>query len=107
MFGLIINSLVIISLLIAIYALFNYQKEKGEKLAWWKWTLSILWLLTVLIVFAFIGTAIGEGSPQVALRGGITFLVLLAISGVVFFRLFFVGIKRKQRINEPVEQDVN
>jgi drug/metabolite transporter (DMT)-like permease len=107
MFELIINSMVIVSLLVAIYALFNYLKEKNEKFAWWKWSLSILWLLAVLLIFGFIGTTIGEGEPGAALRGGGVFLVLLAISGVAFFRLLFGDMKGKQRVDQPVERKAN
>ncbi len=95
MFEFIINGLVLVSLLTVIYALFNYLKEKGEKFAWWKWTLSIFWSIAFLLVFGFIGTTIGEGEPGATLRGGAALLALLVISGVLLYRLFFSGAKNK------------
>ncbi len=106
MFEFIINGLVLVSLLTAIYALFNYLKEKGVKFAWWKWTLSVFWIIAFLLVFGFIGTTIGEGEPGATLRGGAALLALLVVSGIVLFRLFFGGAKSKPGVEQPAGQDV-
>jgi len=82
----IINGLVITAIIAAIYFLYLYLKETGRKIAWWKWLLTIFWIIGTFIVIGFIGTAIGEGSPQAALRGGGFFLAIVLVSGILIFR---------------------
>jgi hypothetical protein len=91
MFEFIINGLVTVSFLAVIGITLFYQREKAQKFAWWKWILLVLWLVGFLIVFGFIGTAIGEDEPGAALRGGGAFLAILAVMTVVFYRLLFGG----------------
>lgn len=103
MFEFIINGLVLVSLVAALYCLHGYVKERNLKFSWWKWILAGGWLLGMLVTFAFIGTAIGEGEPNAALRGGIALLILLAFSGLIIFALCFPGILFGFRKNNAKE----
>lgn len=92
MFEFFINGLVFISFVVALYFLYAYVRERNIKFPWWKWLLCCGWLLGLLLVFAFIGTAVGEGEPGAAMRGGVAFLILLALAGVLVFALCFPGV---------------
>ncbi len=87
----IINGLVLVSLVVALYCLHGYVRESNIRFPWWKWVLAAGWFLGMLVVFGFIGTAVGEGEPGAALRGGIAFLILLALAGVAVFAVCFPG----------------
>ena len=91
MFAFLINGLVMLSFVAALYCLHGYVRERKLPFPWWKWLLCAGWLLGLLLVFAFIGTAVGEGDPGAALRGGIAFLAIAALGGVLVFALCFPG----------------
>jgi len=100
MWEFIANGLVIGSLLAGIFFLYAYMKETKQKFAWWKWVLSIVWFLGVLIAFAFIGATYGEGSPEATLRGGASFVAIVLISGALIFRFCFMqsgGAKKESK----------
>lgn len=100
-----INGLVMVSMVVALYCLKGYVQVKGIKFPWWKWLLSCAWLLGMSLVFAFIGTAIGEGEPGAALRGGGIFLAILALAGVCIFTLCFTQVltRNKKAIQKATE----
>ena len=89
MFEFIINGLVMVSFVVALYCLYGYVKERKFKFSWWKWILCSAWLLGMFLIFAFIGTAVGEGEPGAAMRGGIAFLIIVALSGAAVFAICF------------------
>ena|GEM_PF-2884713 len=86
MFIFLVTGIIVTAFLLSIYCFYAYLKEGGHKLAWWKWVLSILWMFATFIVFAFIGTSIGEGYSGAALRGGAFFMIFVIAGGVLFFR---------------------
>ena len=79
-----------------IYFLHYYMKETNRKMTWWKWAMSISWMILVLLASATIGTFAGEGAPQAILPGGGFFLVLIVISGLAIFRILFAKDKAKE-----------
>ena len=91
MFEYMVNGLAMVSYVVALYCLYAYTKERNLTLSWWKWILCAGWLLALLLVFAFIGTAIGEGEPQAALRGGALFLGIVILAGGLGGALCFSG----------------
>ena len=96
MFLFIANGLVLVTMLLLIYFQYAYLKEKGMKFTWWKWALSITWLVCVYITVAFIATAIGEGYPGAALRGGASFIALAVVTGVILYKFVFkLGFKKQ------------
>lgn len=99
MFEFIINGLVMVSFVAALFYLHAYVRERGLTFSWWKWLLCGGWLLGLFLIFAFIGTAVGEGEPGAALRGGIAFLTLIALTGVLVFALCFPGFLPRLRKN--------
>ena len=92
----ILTGLVTTTFLLSIYCLYAYMKSKGQKYQWWKWVLTILWLFVTYFTFGFIGTSIGEGYSQAALRGGAFFMAFVVVGGALIFRFFlYKGAKAK------------
>ena len=89
MFEFIVNGLAMVSYVVALYCLYCYAKEKNLRFSWWKWILCSGWLLALFLLFAFIGTAVGEGEPRAALRGGAIFLAVESLAGAVVGALCF------------------
>jgi len=87
MAGFLATGIMFLCMACAIYALHHFMKETGRRMTWWKWVLSVLWLVLVMVTFATIGTFIGEGASQAVLPGGGFFIVLCIISGAVVFYL--------------------
>ena len=71
-----------------------WTQDKGIPMPFWKWALSILWLVFFGFTIAFVGTSLGEGEPQAATLGGIIFGLISIIS---FFTLWIVlGFNKKK-----------
>ena len=71
-----------------------WTQDKRIPMPFWKWALSVLWLLFFGFTIAFIGTSLGEGESQAASLGGIIFGLISIIS---FFILWIVlGFTRKR-----------
>ena len=97
MFIFILTGIITTAFLLSIYCLHAYLKAGGQKLVWWKWVLSILWMFMTYIVFGFIGTSIGEGYSGAALRGGAFFMIFVIAGGVLFYRFILPrGAKAKK-----------
>ena len=103
MFEFITNGLIWVTMLLLIYFLCAHLRKKGRKLAWWKWVLFVAWLLFAYISIGFIGTAMGEGEPGAALRGGGAFLVLTLVSGFVLFRYILALCNGKKVVEYTAE----
>ena len=89
MLGFFASGMVFLGVACAIYCLYHYMKETDRKMSWWKWILAVLWFILIIFTAAMVGTFIGEGEPQAVLPGGGFFLVIIAISGAVLFKLLF------------------
>jgi len=64
-----------------------WMDDRGVKLCWWKWALTVLWTGFTAFVIAFVGVNIGDGEPQAARLGALIFGVLAMVSGAVLWRL--------------------
>ena len=95
----IVNGLVITGFFVGGYVLYLYLKSSGETLksAWWKWVLPMGWLFGFCVTFGFIGATYGEGSPEATLRGGLSFLALMLISGGLIFRFCLMKIGKAKK----------
>ena len=69
--------------------LVNYSHRRGLRLAWWKWTLTVLGFLYGLFVLETIATFLEEGSPQAALVMGVLLGIVAAVWGVLLGRFVF------------------
>ena len=61
-----------------------------------------MWMLLFGFTLAFVGTSLGEGEVQAAVKGGIMFAVVVVISGAALGRLIMVG---RQAGDEPAPED--
>ena len=74
----------------AIIALKVWTQDKNIPMPLWKWLIVIAWVLFVAINVAYVGTSIGEGETNAALIGATFASVIMAISGVIVWRLLKV-----------------
>jgi len=71
----------------------TWAKELGLKMNWWKWLLSALWyVLLLLLVFAAF-TFIGEGEPVAGWKTLGIAVVFMVILGAALARLLVAGKK--------------
>jgi len=90
------SGIIFLSIAAAIYALHHYTKDTEHKMSWWKWVLTVFWLVLFLITFASIGTFIGEGASQAVLPGGGFFVGVTLVTGAVLcWLLFFAKFGKK------------
>ena len=75
----------------SILFLYLFMKETGREMSWWKWVISILWLLFFYFSIAIIGTFVGEGEPQAVLPGILFFGAFVIVTGVIVYRLVISG----------------
>lgn len=76
---------------IAITAFKLWAEDRRIPMPLWKWVLLIVWMLLVGFTLAFVGTSLGEREVTAAVKGGILFGIVSAISGVVVWRLLLIG----------------
>ncbi|MDR1322434.1 MAG: hypothetical protein LBK56_13615 [Gracilibacteraceae bacterium] len=91
------GGLVVTCMVLAICCLFLYVRKNKIKFAWWKWALSIIWLLYTDISVAFLSTTIGENELGATLRGGGAFVAIAVVTGIVLFRFVILNKGGKKR----------
>ena len=69
--------------------LVSHARERGLKVAWWGWLLTVLGVLYAVFVVELIVAFLGEGSGQAAAVVGLIFGVPAAIWGVLLGRFVF------------------
>ena len=68
-----------------------WAQDHRIPMPFWKWALLVAWMSLFGFTLAFIGTSLGEGEVQAAVKGGIMFGVVVIISGAALGRLVMVG----------------
>jgi hypothetical protein len=64
-----------------------FAEDKGWKLTWWKWLLSIIWYAIFSLSFLSWGTLIGENEAGAGWKTGLFGLFISLILGVGLWRL--------------------
>ena len=82
---------------IIIIAFKFWMEDRGVKMVWWKWAVCILWMTLAGFTIAFVFTSLGEGEKVAAIKGGIIFSLITAVTGVIVWRL--INNKRKPENN--------
>lgn len=79
---------------VAVLALWELTKEnKWTKLGY---AMSVFTILILLFVLAFVGSALGEGAPGAAIRGGISFLFATTALAIVSYRVLVGKLGKKK-----------
>ena len=50
------------SLAAVLYTIWKVSKSTGRVLRWWHWLLTAIWVFTLVIAFAFLGSILGESA---------------------------------------------
>jgi hypothetical protein len=69
--------------------LVNHARQRGLKVTWWGWLLTVLGILYAVFVLELIVAFLGEGSGQAAAVVGLILGVPAAIWGVLLGRFAF------------------
>lgn len=72
---------------VAIIAFRMWTQDKNIKMSPWKWPVVIAWVLLLVITIGFVTTSIGEGEMDAAFYGTLFGAVIVAVSGVIMWRL--------------------
>ncbi len=68
-----------------------WMKERNIPMPFWKWIVFLIWIIIFGFTISFIGTSMGEGEINAAIKGGILFGLITVISGVGLWRLIKIG----------------
>ncbi|MCK4771369.1 MAG: dehalogenase [Candidatus Latescibacteria bacterium] len=77
---------------LAIIGLKVWAEDRSIPMPFWKWIAFAVWMVLFGFTVAFIGTSLGENEVNAAVKGGILFGIIVAISGVGLWRLIKIGI---------------
>lgn len=72
-------------------------QDRGIAMTWWKWLAFVAWVCLAGFTIAFVGTSLGEGERTAALRGGLLFGIMSALSGAGVWRLIGMELKSANR----------
>lgn len=76
---------------IVLLAVRVWTEDQGIPMPYWKWMALVVWMALLGFTIAFVGTSLGENEADAAVRGGILFGIVVAISGVGLWRLIKTG----------------
>jgi len=72
---------------LALIGLRTWTQDKGIPMPFWKWAVSILWLIFLGFTIAFVGTSLGEGESQAAILGGIIFGLISVVTLLILWKI--------------------
>lgn len=76
---------------IALFGFKIWMEDRGVKMVWWKWGLTVIWAAFAGFAIAFTGVSIGENEMTAAGLGGLVLGFAVVLSGIVLWRLLHLG----------------
>jgi len=80
-----------------------WMEDRSIPMPLWKWILFVAWLAFGGFTIAFVGTSIGEGEANAALRGAVLFGIIAVVSGFGLWRLIKIGSRRSAKATTNIE----
>ena len=83
------------SVLIALGAK-EWFKDLNITMSWWKWLISVVWYIFMMLCLAAPFTLMGEGEPGAGWKMMIFTVPVIIISGFVVYRILKIGTEKKE-----------
>ena len=72
----------------------EWLKDSGIVMSWWKWLVSVVWYIIMMMTLAAPFTLMGEGEVGAGWRMLLFSLPIIIISGFVVFRIIQISPKK-------------